>query len=530
MKTTKPVTLIILDGYGITLPSKGNAISLAQKPVIDDLVKHYPHTLLEASGEVVGLPWGEFGNSEVGHMNIGSGRVMYQDLLRIDKAVQDGSFFSNEALQGAIKQVKEKGSRLHLVGLVSPGGVHSHLRHLYALLELAQKEGLSEVYIHAFLDGRDMPPQSGLGIIQELEAKMKELGVGKIASVAGRYYGMDRDKNWDRVKKAYDVMVTGQGSIADSAVTAIEKSYGRKIYDEEFEPVVIAGGQMIGGDDAVIHFNYRSDRGQQLAGVFVDPEFSGFERLNPASLRDGQDFSNLYFTTLTNFGLPASLPVKIAFPLDKIKNTLGEVLAQQGLKQLRIAETEKYAHVTNFFNCGQMDPFSGEDRQLIPSPGVKSYAEKPEMSAYEVTDKFLELIDNYDFALLNFANIDMVGHTGDIPATTKAIETVDKCLGKIVKKVQSLGGSLIIAADHGNADLMLNLQTDEMMKEHTVNPVPCIIVDENKRSEHPAAGSNTDLSTITPTGVLSDVAPTVLGLMGIDKPEEMTGMNLSEVI
>ncbi|MBU1178254.1 2,3-bisphosphoglycerate-independent phosphoglycerate mutase [Patescibacteria group bacterium] len=522
MKATKPVTLVILDGYGITLPSRGNAVSLAQKPVIDDLVKHYPHTLLEASGEVVGLPWGEFGNSEVGHMNIGAGRVVYQNLPRIDKAIQDGSFFSNEVLQEAVKRVKEKGSRLHLMGLVSPGGVHSHLRHLYALLELAYKEGLPEIYIHAFLDGRDMPPQSGLEIIQELEAKMKELGVGKIASVSGRYYGMDRDENWNRVKKAYDVIVTGRGPTADSAVAAIEKSYGQKVYDEEFEPVMIAGGQTIGDDDAIIHFNYRSDRGRQLTQIFVDPEFSGFER--------GQDFSNLYFVTFTDFGLPTLLPVHIAFPLEKIKNSLGEVLSQQRLKQLRIAETEKYAHVTIFFNCGQMDPFAGEDRQLIPSPGVKSYAEKPEMSAYEVTDKFLEKISGYDFALLNFANADMVGHTGDIPAATKAIEAVDKCLGKIVNKVQSLGGALIVTADHGNADVMLNLQTGEVMKEHTVNPVPCIIVDESKRSEHLAADNRVDLSTNTPTGVLSDVAPTVLDLMGVDRPEEMTGMSLREVI
>lgn len=527
MKATKPVTVVILDGYGITLPSPGNAISLANKPVIDDLVKHYPHTLLEASGELVGLPWGEFGNSEVGHMNIGAGRVMYQDLPRVDKAIQDGSFFSNKVLQGAIKQVKDKNSRLHLMGLVSPGGVHSHIRHLYALLELAQKEGLKEVYVHAFLDGRDMPPQSGLGIIQELEAKMKELKIGKIASVSGRYFAMDRDENWDRMKKAYAAMVTGQNPTADSAVAAIEKSYAQKIYDEEFEPVTIAGGQTIADGDAVIHFNYRSDRGRQLATVFTDPEFSEFDRLDPASSRGEQVFSNLYFATFTDFGL--RVPVPIAFTLEKIENSLGEALSQRGLKQLRIAETEKYAHVTIFFNCGQMDPFANEDRQLIPSPGVKSYAEKPEMSAYEVTDKFLERIANYDFALLNFANADMVGHTGDIPAATKAVETVDKCLSRIVKKVQSLGGALIITADHGNADVMLNLQTGEIMKEHTVNPVPCIIVDENRRSKS-SAGASTDLSMLTPTGVLSDIAPTVLDLMGLEKPEEMTGMSLRDII
>ena len=528
MNSSKPVALIILDGYGVTLPSKGNAISLAKKPVIDDLVRYYPHTLLEASGEVVGLPWGEFGNSEVGHMNLGAGRVMYQDLPRIDKTVQDGSFFSNGVLQGAIKQVKEKGSRLHFVGLVSPGGVHSHIRHLYALLELARKENLKEVYIHAFLDGRDMPPQSGLEIIQELEAKMQELGVGKIASVSGRYYGMDRDENWDRVKKVYDVMVPGRGSTVDSAVAAIEKSYGQKIYDEEFEPVMIEGGQAIGGDDAAVHFNYRSDRGRQLAQMFVDPEFSGFERLAPASLRDRQNLSNIYFVTFTDFGLPASLPIHIAFPQEKIKNTLGEVLAQSGLKQLRLAETEKYAHVTMFFNCGRIDPFAGEERQLISSPAVKSYTEKPAMSAGEVTDKFLEKVGDYNFTLLNFANADMVGHTGDIPAAIKAIETVDKCLGRIVKKMQSLEGALIVTADHGNADVMLNLQTGEVMKEHTVNPVPCIIVDESRRNRSSAGSA--DLSMLTPTAVLSDVAPTIIDLMGLQQPPEMTGMSLRTAI
>ena len=523
MSGPKPIILIILDGYGITLPSKGNAISQARKPVIDDLVKHYPHTIIEASGELVGLPWGEFGNSEVGHMNLGAGRVMYQDLPRIDQAVKNGTFFSNEALQKAVSRVKKNNSALHLMGLVSPGGVHSHVRHLYALLELAKKEGLKDVFIHAFLDGRDMPSQAGLDSVKELEAQIKKIGVGEIASVSGRYWAMDRDQHWERVRPVFEAMVKGMGESTDSVTEAIENSYKRKVFDEKFTPTVIVKGDKpvatIDNQDAVIFFNYRSDRAGQLTSILADPAFSGFER--------GKDLDGLLLATLTNYGVKA--PVEVAFPVQEVPNSLGEVLAGQNLKQLRISETEKYAHVTLFFNCGRTDPFPSEDRQPIPSPAVKSYAEKPAMSAPEVTDKLLGVVGNYDFSLLNFANPDMVGHTGDIPATVKAVETVDQCLGKIVKKVLSLDGTLIVTADHGNADVMLNLQTGEVVKDHSINPVPFILVNNERRVEG-SGNDNTDLSALTPVGVLADVAPTILDLMGIAKPEEMTGMSLKDTI
>jgi len=519
----KPIILAILDGYGIALPSKGNAISLAKKPVIDDLVRHYPHTIIEASGELVGLPWGEFGNSEVGHMNLGAGRVMYQDLPRVDKAIETGVFFDNEALQKAISQVKENNSALHLMGLVSPGGVHSHVRHLYALLELAKKEGLKNVFIHAFLDGRDMPPQAGLDTIQELEAQMKKIGVGQIASVSGRYWAMDRDQHWERMQPVYEAMVKGAGETTDSATQAIENSYQQKIFDEKLAPtVIVEKGKpvaTINNQDAVIFFNYRSDRASQLTNILADPEFSGFKR--------NKKLEDLLLVTLTDYGVSA--PVSVVFSVQEAPHSLGEVLAEQGLKQLRIAETEKFAHVTSFLNCGRPNPFVGEDRQLIPSPSVSSYAEKPAMSALEVTDKLLTVMGNYDFILLNFANPDMVAHTGDIPAATKAVEVVDQCLGKIVKKVSALGGSLLITADHGNADVMLNLQTGEMIKEHTVNPVPLILVNEDQRVAK-SGDVDADLSALTPVGVLADVAPTILDLLGVKQPEEMTGMSLKNAI
>lgn len=518
MSKIKPTTLIVLDGFGIAPEHPGNAVARAKKPFFDSLIKDYPHALLQASGEEVGLPKFEFGNSEVGHMNLGSGRVMYQELPKIDKAIQDKSFFSNKVLLDAIKHVKDNNSSLHLMGLTSPGGVHSHIRHLYSLLELAKKEKIKKVYIHAFTDGRDTPKDSARDFILELEQKIKKLRVGKIATIMGRFWALDRDNHWDRIEKAYNAMVKGRGNEYKKVKEAVEDSYNKGVYDEELEPVVIKGvGGKISANDAVIFFDYRSDRAKQITRALTSPEFDGFNRdLIP----------NLYFACFTKYD--EGLPVKIVFPKNKIDNILGEVVSKLGLKQLRIAETEKYAHVTVFFNCGTIDPFSGEERVLIQSPQVDSYDKKPEMSAYEVTDKVLADIEKgeHDFTLINYANPDMVGHTGNVEAAIKGIEAVDKCLSKVVPKILEKDSNIIITADHGNADVMINLITGEVNKEHTVNPVPFIVVSRDQKGK----GKEEDLSLLTPIGLLTDVTTTALALMGLEKPEEMTGTNLLEYI
>lgn len=522
MKKYKPVALVILDGWGIAPPSEGNAVSLADTPNFDDLVRHYPHSVITASGEAVGLSWQEVGNSEVGHMNLGSGRVVYQHLPRISKAITDGSFFKNEAFLHATKHVKKNNSKLHLLGLVSVGGVHSHSEHLYALLEMAKRQGIKKVYIHAITDGRDVSRDSGLNFISELEERIKDIGIGKIATVCGRYWTMDRAEHWDRTKKAYDLMVEGKGEEFTSAKEAIEDSYKKEVFDEELEPKIIDKEGLVSDNDAIIFFNFRADRTKQLTKAFILPGFEEFER---------NELKNLFFVTMTEYD--KALPVEVAFPEIEMRNTLPEVISKAGLKQLHIAETEKYAHVTFFFACGRLQPFPGEDREIVVSPEVASYDQQPEMSAFEVTEKLMGLINTgkYDFIIVNYANPDMVGHTGSIPAAKEAVEAVDNCLGRVVKAVLELDGALVIIADHGNADVMRDPVTGKINKEHTTNPVPFLVVSNNRRREiGPGEIVSADLSILAPIGVLADVAPTILDLMDLKKPKEMMGMSLLPMV
>lgn len=524
LKRPKPVILIVLDGWGVIQPYSGNAISLANTPTIKELISKYPSMTLRASGEAVGLPWGEGGNSEVGHLNLGMGRILYQDLPRINKAISDNSFYQNKALLGAIDHVKKNKSKLHLMGLASNGCVHASIEHLQALLVLAKEQSLSQVYIHAFLDGRDTPYNSGISYIKDIERNLSEYGIGKIATLSGRFYAMDRDNHWDRIEKAYLAMSEGKGNSSAGLITALEESYDKKIYDEEFIPTVIKiGGQpvvKIEEKDAVIFYNFRPDRARQITKAFVLPGFNKFNR--PKYLKD------LFFVCFTEY--EKDLPVEIAFPPEVIKNTLGEAISAAGLKQLRIAETEKYAHVTYFFNGGRETKSPGETHDLVPSPQVPSYDLKPEMSAIEVTDKLVKAItyDEYDFILVNFANADMVAHTGNIKATAAGIEAVDSCINKIYKATLSKGGVILITADHGNAEVMFNMQTGSISKEHTANPVPLVIVAKEFEGKNiggvDAIGG--DLSLVQPQGILSDVAPTILKIMGLEKPEEMTGRSL----
>lgn len=504
-KPKAPIALLILDGWGIGAPGdKSDAIRAAKTPHMDTLFATCPNTRLNASGGAVGLPDGQMGNSEVGHLNIGAGRIVYQELTRITKAITDGDFFSNSVLLAATDNAKKTGGALHLMGLVSDGGVHSHNRHLYALLELAKREGIERVYVHAFLDGRDVPPSSAAGYIEELEAKMAEINIGKIATVSGRYYAMDRDKRWERVEKAYRAMVNRDGVQASDAKAAVLASYEAGQTDEFVLPTVIDGAQGIKEGDSVIFFNFRPDRARQLTRAFSDQAFDGFDR-------EG-GFMKLYFATMTQY--EESLEVEVAYRPQYLKNTLGETIAKAGLRQLRIAETEKYAHVTFFFNGGDETPNEGEDRILVASPKVATYDLQPEMSAYEVTDKVIAEIERqaYDFIILNFANCDMVGHTGVFEAAVKAVETVDTCVGRVVEAMRAQGGIVCITADHGNADCMADATTGEAFTAHTTNQVPFIVV---------GAGEGT-LSE----GKLSDIAPTMLGLVGMDCPPEMNGDNL----
>ena len=502
----KPVMLMILDGFGIAEKSEGNAVALAKKPNFDRLVKEYPHTQLQASGMAVGLPEGQMGNSEVGHLNIGSGRIVYQELTRITKAIEDGDFFENEALMKAMKNAKENNTSLHLMGLLSDGGVHSHIGHLKGLLEFAKKEGLQKVYVHAFMDGRDVPPSSGKDFIIKAEEMMKEVGVGQIATVSGRYYAMDRDNRWERVQLAYNAIVLGEGEKASSAVEAIENSYHDEKTDEFVIPCVIEEDghptATIKNGDSVVFFNFRPDRARELTRAINDKEFAGFKR----------ETLNLTFVTMTQYDKTLE-GVNIAFKPQTLVNTLGEYVSSKGLKQLRIAETEKYAHVTFFFNGGVEKENPGEERKVIPSPKVATYDLKPEMSAYEVTDELLNRLDQdkYDMIILNFANPDMVGHTGVVQAAGKAIEAVDECLGKIVDKVLEKDGTVFVTADHGNAETEIDFSTGNPFTAHTTNPVPFVWVSNNINGR------------TLKSGKLADIAPTMLNVMNLEVPKEMTG-------
>ncbi len=507
----KPIVLMVLDGYGLNDNPEGNAIAMANTPVMDQLMAECPFVKGNASGLSVGLPDGQMGNSEVGHMNIGAGRIIYQDLTRITKSIQDGDFFENKALLAAMENCKKYDSDLHLWGLVSDGGVHSHITHLYGLLEMAKKNGLSKVYVHAFLDGRDTPPASGKGYVEELIAKMDEIGVGKVASLSGRYYAMDRDNNWDREKKAYDSLVNGIGVLATDPVQALADSYAEGVTDEFVLPTVItdedgAPLSLVKENDSVIFFNFRPDRAREITRAFCDDAFTGFER----------PFIKLTYVCFKDYD--ETIPNKIiAFEKETIENTFGEFLAKEGKKQLRLAETEKYAHVTFFFNGGVEEPNVDEARLLVASPKeVATYDLKPEMSAPEVGMDLVEAIksDKYDVIIINFANPDMVGHTGVIPAAVKAVERVDSLVGDAVQAIKDVDGILFICADHGNAEKMIDYETGKPHTAHTTNPVPFILV-------------NADPSyKLREGGCLADIVPTLIELMGLEQPAEMTGQSL----
>ena len=506
MNKQLPVVLMILDGWGISEHIEGNAIALSNTENMDRLLAQYGHSQLFCSGEYVGLPEGQQGNSEVGHLNLGAGRVVYQELTRINKAVREHTLQDNEAFQQVMNHCLHQNKPLHLMGLVSPGGVHSHSSHLYGLLELAAAKGLKDVYVHCFLDGRDVGPSTGLGFVQELEEKLQEIGVGRIATVSGRYYAMDRDNRWDRVEKAYRAMTAAIGEKASSAAEAVQQSYDKGETDEFVLPTVVQENgrpvASIGSGDGVIFFNFRGDRAREITKAFVNKEFDGFTR----------EYLGVSYVAMTQY--EEGLDVTVAFPPQDLQNTLGQVLAANQVKQFRVAETEKYAHVTFFFNGGVEEPNPLEDRLLVPSPKVATYDLQPEMSAIEVKDRLIEAINGgeYPFILVNFANTDMVGHTGIPEAAQKAVETVDKCVGEVADAVQKAGGVLLITADHGNAEQMVDPVKGTPHTAHTANPVPFIVM-----SAEPCAVKD---------GSLQDVAPTVLKLLGIEKPADMTGESL----
>jgi len=506
-----PIVLFILDGWGIgRQDDPSNAIVQAGTPNLDALTAKYPSTSLGCAGEFVGLPDGQMGNSEVGHLNMGAGRVVYQEFTRISKAIRDGDFFNNPVLVESVETAKKTGGAWHLMGLLSDGGVHSHIEHVYALLELARRHGLKKVYVHAFLDGRDTAPTCALGFIDALEAKMKELDTGAIATVTGRYYAMDRDKRWERVEKAYAALVYRQGQSAPSAHAAVEAAYARGENDEFVLPTLVEScdGGAIKTGDSVFFFNFRPDRGRLMTRALIDKEFSGFER------KEG--FFPLHYATMTQYDETFDIPV--AYPPQYIKNTLGEVFSQAGLTQLRIAETEKYAHVTYFFNGGEEELLKNETRELVQSPKVATYDLQPEMSAPELTDRVAAAIesDKYDLIVCNFANGDMVGHTGIMAAAMKAVTTVDNCVGRVAKLILAKGGSVCITADHGNVDMMADPVTGEPFTAHTTNPVPFILASDKWR--------NSKLRE----GILADIAPTILQLAGLKVPPDMTGKSLIE--
>ncbi len=509
--TVRPCVLIILDGWGLRDATENNAVRLADTPFMDELITAWPHTSLACHGEAVGLPAGVMGNSEVGHMNIGAGRVVYQNLLRINKAIADKSFARNPALDRVIRRVQAKGSALHLIGLVSDGGVHSHIDHLTALLTLARDRGLTRVFVHAILDGRDTPPHSGSAYLRRLTEMINRTGTGAVASLCGRFYAMDRDTRWERVEKAYDLYTAGRGIAEKQTDVAIDAAYARGETDEFVKPIVMTNDDgapvaRISDDDGVIFFNYRADRAREITQALTDPDFSAFKRNRPPRLCD--------FVCMTLYDNDFTLPV--AFAPVHLEGILGEIVSRQGLSQLRIAETEKYAHVTYFFNGGEETPFDKEDRCLIPSPrDVATYDEKPEMSAPAVTDALLQRLDPSPYALVvvNFANMDMVGHTGILAAAKKACEAVDRCLARIIPRVLALDGTVIVTADHGNSETMVD-ENGQPHTAHTLNPVRLILVDKSRRDARLA------------TGALCDIAPTVLDVMGIAPPSQMTGRSL----
>ena len=498
----KPTALIILDGYGIARDKKQSAIDAAATPVMDKLMATYPNNKIYASGMDVGLPDGQMGNSEVGHTNIGAGRIVYQELTRITKSIGDGDFFENDAFLAAVENVKKNGGALHLMGLLSDGGVHSHNTHLYALLELAKKHGVKDVYVHCFLDGRDVGPTTGADYVAELCNEMKKIGIGKVATVMGRYYAMDRDNRWERVAKAYDAMVYGKGTCAQDAETAVRESYKNEITDEFVVPTVIEGGATISEGDSVIFYNFRPDRAREITRTLVDESFDGFER----------KFFDVYFVCMTQYD--KSMPnVDVAFKPTLLINTFGEYISSKGLTQLRIAETEKYAHVTFFFNGGVEKEYPGEDRALIASPKVATYDLKPEMSAYEVADEAVKRIlsDKYDVIVLNFANCDMVGHTGVFDCAKAAVEAVDECLGRVLDAIEKMGGCALVTADHGNADEMFG-DDGSIVTAHSTNPVPLVMVGYDAK--------------LKAEGRLADIAPTLLDMMELEIPEQMSGESM----
>lgn len=511
MDRPKPIMLMILDGWGVRPSGPGNAVYLARTPNLDRILADYPHTQLQTSGPAVGLPDGIMGNSEVGHLNIGAGRIVYQDLLRIDRAIEDGSFFTNQALTAVCKDVKNDNNALHLMGLVSDGGVHSQLTHLYALLELAKRNGLDNVFIHVILDGRDTAPDAGVEYVRQLQTKIRRIGVGTIATICGRYYVMDRDTRWERTQQAYRLYTQAEGITAHDPVAAIEEAYQRGETDEFVKPIVLSTSNdqpvaRVGNRDAIVFFNFRADRTRQLTRAFTERNFDGFER--------GKRLDLANYTCMTMYDEGFDLPV--AFPPVHMEGILGQVISSQGLRQLRIAETEKYAHVTYFFNGGQETPFDNEDRCLIPSPrDIATYDQKPEMSAIAVTEEVLSRIatDQYDLIVLNYANMDMVGHTGVLEAAIKACETVDYCIGRIIETILSKNGALLITADHGNAETMIT-DNGNIHTAHTTNPVHLVLVSHQHRQV-----------SLKP-GVLGDISPTILDLMGIGLPQEMTGRSL----
>ena len=506
----KPTVLMILDGYGLNEKQEGNAVAEAKTPVMDKLMAEYPFVKGNASGLAVGLPDGQMGNSEVGHLNMGAGRIVYQELTRITKEIEDGVFFKNEALVKAVENAKANGSALHLYGLVSDGGVHSHNTHIYGLLELAKRHGLKKVYVHCFLDGRDTPPASGKDYVQELTDKMAELGVGEVATVMGRYYAMDRDNRWERVEKAYRALTKGEGEEAKDGVSAIAASYEKGVNDEFVVPAVVKRDgkpvAVIQNKDSVIFYNFRPDRAREITRAFCDDTFTGFER---------EKKLDLTYVCFTEYDV--TIPNKlVAFHKVELHNTFGEYLAAHGKTQARIAETEKYAHVTFFFNGGVEEPNEGEDRILVKSPKVATYDLQPEMSAYGVCDKLVEAIksDKYDVIIINFANPDMVGHTGVEPAAIQAVEAVDACVGRAVEAVKETDGQMFICADHGNAEQLVDYNTGAPFTAHTTNPVPFILVNADPAYK------------LREGGCLADIVPTLIELMGMEKPEEMTGKSL----
>lgn len=517
----RSVVLLVLDGWGVAQPSIGNAITTQPLERLDALAKEYPMYTIQAAGESVGLPWGEQGNSEVGHLSLGSGRIIYQNLPRITKSISDGSFVENQAFLQAISHAKLKQSAVHLMGMVSDGGVHSYDEHLFALLELCKLQDVKEVYIHAFLDGRDTPKDSARKYITKLEKTISKLGIGTIASLSGRFYAMDRDTHWERIEKAYNIMTSALPTkTAQSAQVAIEQSYAAGVYDEEFEPTALVDSDgknhTIKDGDAVILFNFRPDRAREITKALVVDDFQGFERV---ALKD------IFMVTMTEY--EKGLPVEVAFPPLMIGNPLAKILSDNNIRQLHLAETEKYAHVTYFFNGGREEPWDGEEHVMVPSPRVDSYADKPDMSAREITKKVLDALvsQQHQFILVNYANADMVGHTGNLEATKKAVQVLDECIGEIVELSLHQGGVVIITADHGNAEEVIKLKTGKIDKEHSSNPVPCMLIGERWQGQSTVA-TVADLYLNTPVGVLADVAPTILKLFNIEKPKQMTGQSL----